>query len=133
MHGSPLSKYNNRKLWEKYDYKTQDIIGEPYEINYKDLYYLTDTGRCWDGWKVSVRDKVIQQNNWIRQGFVFHSTEDIISSINKNSFPKKVMFTFHPQRWHNNLFLWIDELISQKIKNQAKRIIIYKNKFQYID
>ena len=38
MHGSPLSQYNNRKLWEKYDFKTQDIIGEPYEINYKDLY-----------------------------------------------------------------------------------------------
>ena len=27
MHGSPLSKYNNRDLWEKYDYHTYGISG----------------------------------------------------------------------------------------------------------
>ena len=132
MHGSPLSNYNNRKLWEKYDFFTLDIIGEPYELNYKELYYLTDTGRCWDGWKFSIRDKVSQQNDWIKEGLVFHSTEDIIFSIKKNMFPNRVMFTFHPQRWHNNLFLWLEEFITQNIKNQAKKIILYKNKIKKI-
>ncbi|MBC8179929.1 hypothetical protein H8E88_02285 [candidate division KSB1 bacterium] len=27
MHGSPLSKYDNRLLWEKYDYRDYGIIG----------------------------------------------------------------------------------------------------------
>ena len=30
MHGSPLSKFDNRKLWERYDYRDFGIIGEPY-------------------------------------------------------------------------------------------------------
>ena len=30
MHGSPLSIYDNRSLWEKYDYRELGIIGEPY-------------------------------------------------------------------------------------------------------
>jgi len=67
MHGSPLSKYDNRLLWEKYDYKDFGIIGEPYfDIDFREVLYLTDTGRRWDGERVSVRDKVnirdVEQN-----------------------------------------------------------------------
>lgn len=58
MHGSPLSKYDNRMLWEKYDYREFGIIGEPYfDINFEEVLYLTDTGRRWDGEAVSIRDK----------------------------------------------------------------------------
>jgi hypothetical protein len=58
MHGSPLSKYDNRMLWEKYDYRDFGIIGEPYlDVDFNDVLYLTDTGRRWDGEAVSVRDK----------------------------------------------------------------------------
>jgi len=28
--GSPLSKYDNRRLWDKYDYREEEIICEPY-------------------------------------------------------------------------------------------------------
>jgi hypothetical protein len=58
MHGSPLSKYDNRMLWEYYDYRDFGIIGEPYfDIDFKEVLYLTDTGRRWDGDSVNVRDK----------------------------------------------------------------------------
>jgi len=61
MHGSPLSKYDNRKLWEKYDYRDYGIIDEPYfDIDFNVVFYLTDTGRRWDGDSVSVRDKVVR-------------------------------------------------------------------------
>ena len=30
MHGSPLSKYNNRDLWERYDYHAYGIFGEAF-------------------------------------------------------------------------------------------------------
>lgn len=59
MHGSPLSRYDNRILWEKYNYTDYGIIGEPYfDINFEEVLYLTDTGRRWDGDSVSIRDKV---------------------------------------------------------------------------
>jgi hypothetical protein len=58
MHGSPLSKYDNRQLWEKYNYRDYDLIGEPYfDVDFNEVLYLTDTGRRWDGEAVSVRDK----------------------------------------------------------------------------
>jgi len=58
MHGSPRSKFDNRLIWTKYDYRDLGIIGEPYfDIDFSEVLYLTDTGRRWDG--VSVRDKAI--------------------------------------------------------------------------
>ncbi|MBC8179926.1 hypothetical protein H8E88_02270 [candidate division KSB1 bacterium] len=56
MHGSPLSKYDNRKMWEEYDYRDFGLIGEPYfDVNFSEVLYLTDTGRRWDGFDFSVR------------------------------------------------------------------------------
>ena len=59
MHGSPLSKWDNRDLWKRYDYRDFGIIAEPYfDVDFDEVFYLTDTGRRWDGDDVSVRDKV---------------------------------------------------------------------------
>ena len=58
MHGSPLSKYDNRSLWNHYDYRDYGIIAEPYfDLDFSKVLYLTDTGRRWDGEEVSIRDK----------------------------------------------------------------------------
>jgi hypothetical protein len=55
MHGSPLSRWDNRDLWKKYNYRDFGIIGEPYfDVDYDEVLYLTDTGRRWDGDRVSV-------------------------------------------------------------------------------
>ncbi len=118
MHGSPRSKYDNKMIWHKYDYKSLGIIGEPYfDIDFSKVGYLTDTGRRWNGDKVIIRDKVKSPFN-----FNFRSTKNIINSINQ--LPDQVMFTFHPQRWNNNWYPWIKELVLQNVKNQVKRILI---------
>ena len=115
MHGSPLSKFDNKTLWDKYDYRSLGVIGDPYlDINFNEVAYFTDTGRRWNGSPVSIRDKVSSRFN-----FNFHSTHEIISNINQ--LPDKVMFTFHPQRWTNNPVMWTQELILQNIKNTVKR------------
>lgn len=121
MHGSPKSKYDNREIWNKYDYKTLGIIGEPYfDINFNQVYYLTDTGRRWDGGNVSVRD-IVKSNIKLK----LHSTDDIINSINLGYFPDQSMITFHPQRWHDEKLLWIKELIFQNLKNVVKRVYVF--------
>ena len=127
MHGSPRSKFDNKDIWKKYDYRSLDLIGEPYyDVDFDKVFYLTDTGRRWDGWKSSVRDKVPQQEEWINKGLVFHSTHDIINAINKNKLPNCVMFTMHPQRWHPINLRWLKEVILQNLKNQIKRIMFVK-------
>jgi hypothetical protein len=46
MHGSPRSKFDNKELWSKYNYRDLGIIGEPFfDIDFDDFFYLTDTGR----------------------------------------------------------------------------------------
>jgi hypothetical protein len=127
MHGSPRAKFDNKDIWKKYDYKSLGLIGEPYyDVDFDNVFYLTDTGRRWDGWETSVRDKVPQQEKWIHQGLVYHNTNNIIEAIQKGDLPNQVMFTFHPQRWHNKVLPWLKEFVLQKIKNQVKRILINK-------
>jgi hypothetical protein len=90
MDGSPLSKYDNKNLWHPApgtrhpspSFQDFGIIGEPYfNTDFNKVFYITDTGRKWDGWKTSVRDKVPQQEEWVKQGLVFHSTQDIICAL----------------------------------------------------
>lgn len=125
MHGSPSSRYDSKDIWKKHNYHDYGIIGEPYfDIDFNKVFYLTDTGRRWDGWQFSVRDKIPQQNDWIKKGLVFHSTNDIIKAVKDNLLPNQVMFTFHPQRWTEKFFPWLREYILQSIKNPIKKIMI---------
>jgi len=121
MHGSPKSAFDNRDIWKKYNYRQLGIIGEPYfDIDFDKFFYLTDTGRCWNGYKYSVRDKMPQQEQWIKQGLVFRTTNDIIKAVQDNKLPNQIMITVHPQRWSNNYFEWTKELLSQRLKNMVK-------------
>ena len=124
MHGSPASKFDSKDLWLKYDYKMLGLIAEPYfDVDFSQVFYLTDTGRCWDGFNISVRDKIpVYQEIWQKQNLIFHSTFDIIER--SDFLPDKIMFTFHPQRWNSNKLLWVKELILQNLKNQVKKILV---------
>lgn len=124
MEGAPLSRWDNRDLWIDISYRDLGITCEPYfDLDFDQLFYLTDTGRQWDGWKYSRRDKLAQQQRWIEMGWTYHGSDDIIGAIGEGSFPKQLMMTFHPQRWNSDTYRWAVELIGQEIKNQVKRLI----------
>jgi hypothetical protein len=123
MHGSPRSLYDNKDIWKAYDYKKYDLIGEPYfDMDFNQIFYITDTGRMWDGFKVSVRDKVATTVNWPE----YHTTQQIIEAIENKTFPSMVMMNFHPQRWTDNNYLWFSELVKQSIKNSIKKYFFVK-------
>jgi hypothetical protein len=128
MHGSPLSKFDNRDIWKKYSYKELNLIAEPYfDLNFNEVFYITDTGRRWDGHKVSIRDKAMASSNIINNDFltrIYNTTPQIISDLEQNNFPNKVMFTFHPQRWTNNPLAWYKEFVWQNSKNLIKKFIV---------
>ena len=135
MHGSPRSPYDNKAVWNKYNYRDFGIIGEPYfDIDFSEVFYITDTGRRWDGDKVSVRDKVpgsrftpsTQHPAPHNLQPSFHSTQQIIQAARNDLLPDRIMFTFHPQRWTNDPVLWLWEFFFQNLKNQVKRYIVAK-------
>ena len=128
MHGSPRSPFDSKDIWKKYDYHALGIENEPYlDTDFSQTFYLTDTGRRWDGYKVSVRDKIPQyQDLWTKQGLTFHSTDDVISGLRQGIIPKRLMITVHPQRWNAFGPAWIKEFLLQNAKNVVKRFIIRK-------
>lgn len=126
MHGSPRSPYDSKDIWQKYDYHSLGIESEPYlDTDFSQTFYLTDTGRRWDGYKVSVRDKIPKyQEEWTKAGLVFHSTKDVISGLRNSIIPHDLMITVHPQRWNSSFLAWAKELLLQNAKNIIKRMII---------
>ena len=117
MHGSPLSKWDNRELWKRYDYRDYGIIAEPYfDINWQKLFYLTDTGRKWNNTSSSVRDKLDSGFN-----IAIQSTSHLIALAEQNALPHQVMINTHPQRWTDNPVEWAKELVWQNVKNVIKK------------
>jgi len=152
MHGSPLSKFDNKLLWKYYNYKDFGIIGEPYfEVDFLKVLYLTDTGRRWNGGKFSIRDKGLgirkqelgyPYQDWVvkpkvgslmrmtekgiefQSKYNFRSTNDIIRAAENGELPDKIMMTFHPQRWTDKVVPWVKELVWQNVKNVGKWVLI---------
>jgi len=123
MHGSPLSKWDNRLIWEKYNYQDFSVKGEPYlDLDFNEVLYLTDTGRRWNGESVSLKDKVNS-----KFAYNIKSTFDIISALNSNKFQDKLMINIHPHRWADKKYPWLKELIWQNTKNVVKFILVKVN------
>jgi hypothetical protein len=118
MHGKPISKTDNRNLWNKFNFKDSDVTGEAYlSINYEDIFYFTDTGRTWSDKGANIRDTVYTNKKYRISG-----TDSLITFIRENM-PLKIALLTHPERWNDNMFLWHRYYLRDKISNTAKTII----------
>ncbi len=125
MHGSPLSRWDNRRLWETFDYRDFGIMGEPYfDVDFTRVLYLTDTGRRWDWAAASVRDRV--ESNLNRDSGI-RTTYDLIDALKNHRLPDQIMINIHPQRWDNAYLPWGKQLLLQNTKNILKKIIVMRN------
>ena len=119
MHGSPLSKWDNRLIWKKYSYRDSGIIAEPYfDTDFNKVLYITDTSRHWNAADYSVRDKVDGLKATI------NSTEHLIEQLMAGQFPNHIMQNIHPHRWTDDYIGWSKDLVFQNLKNVVKRIIV---------
>ncbi|MFA5337275.1 MAG: hypothetical protein WC330_02975 [Candidatus Omnitrophota bacterium] len=119
-HGSPLSKWDNKKLWEKYDFQKMNINTDAnLSFDFNDILYLTDTGRSWNKLAGNIKDRV--KSNF---DFRLNGTKDVILALESGKLPDKIMLNTHPQRWTGNLLEWIIELVAQNFKNLIKLMLI---------
>lgn len=115
MHGSPLSRYDNRTLWRHYNYRDYGIAAELYlDTDFSDIWYLTDTGRGWNS-RYNIRDLVHSHFSIPITG-----TPALIALFKNGTLPDKIMITIHPQRWSDNYYDWFRELAFQSVKNIVK-------------
>ena len=121
MHGNSRTPWNNRELWESYNFNDYGIIGEGYlTIDFSDLLYLSDTGRNW-GNRFKVKDTI----GGMKNGEILSkikSTDDVINLINQSKFNK--IYLLSHARWTNNFYDWSAEFVSTSLKNIVKLGII---------
>jgi len=117
MHGSPLSKYDNRDLWKHEDLKRFGIIGEAY-LSIKDVSYFSDTGRSWNG-KNNIRDFLCGNDN---DSTNINTTDELIGLTKQRGIEKFYILT-HPERWDSDVFNWGLSYLKDCIFNIGKRTL----------
>ncbi|MCB2219454.1 MAG: hypothetical protein KQI35_03590 [Bacteroidetes bacterium] len=116
---SVFSNWSNFNLWEKHDYKEFGIIGDAYEsVDFKDILYLSDTGRSWDS-KYKRLDKV---DSLINPKFNVKKSNDIIKII-ENGEANKIYLLVHLEQWKDNLWDWFLWYVAQVIRRSGKKFI----------
>lgn len=101
MHGRPLSKYDNRDLWNTYDFRDFGITGEAYLSAGKDLDYFSDTGRSWSN-RNNLRDFITGG----RESHTARTTDNLIELVEGYKVNKFYILT-HPERWSLNVPDWV--------------------------
>jgi hypothetical protein len=122
MHGSPLSKWDSRDLWGKYNYRDYGIISEPYfDIDFSQVQYITDAGRSWNNAAINLRDKVNSpfENN-------FKHTNNIIKAAENGQLSEQTMFNIHPEHWAVSSAEWLKIWTVRKVKNAVKKVVLRK-------
>jgi hypothetical protein len=120
MHGSPLSKWDNKTLWRQYDYKKYGIIADTsLDVDYNKVFYISDNGRAWNRTSVSVRDKVNSQFN-----IPIKSSSHLIELIKNNELPDNIMINAHPDTFFDYGIKWYLNLGFIETKNLAKWFIV---------
>ncbi|MEN8121656.1 MAG: hypothetical protein ABFS35_14995 [Bacteroidota bacterium] len=123
MHGSPMSKWDNRKLWEKFNYKDCGISAEPYfDLNFDNVFYLTDASRSWNNEAVTLRDKVPSKFD-----ITIRNTYEIVKLLKQKKMPNQLMISTHPHNWAANGSEWLRIKVWQGAKNQVKKILVKRN------
>ena len=116
MHGSPLSPYDNRDLWNVYDFRDFGITGEAY-LSIKDVNYFSDTGRSWN-WKNKIRDFMPDQ----KQKIAVDTTDDLIELVKGNRV-ERFYILVHSERWALNDLEWVSWCIKDAVFNVGKKVL----------
>ncbi|MEI8349367.1 MAG: hypothetical protein WCI77_04350 [Candidatus Omnitrophota bacterium] len=118
-HGSPFSKWDNKKLWEKYNFIDLGIMGETcISMDFNKIFYLTDTGRSWNADTANIRDKVNT-----KFAYKFNNTCEIMSALKRGELPDGIMLNIHPNRWNDDMCGWAVEFVGQNIRNLFKMLL----------
>jgi len=125
MHGNPLTKWDNRDLWSKYDFKNFGLVGEAY-LSISDILYVSDTGRTWNP-KRKVKDWLPSESSSNPNKAIANTidgTDDLIRLIREER-PETIYMVAHPERWADNLIQWMIYLAFDMVIALGKSMLSY--------
>ena len=123
MHGRPFKPFDNRDMWRGQENRrllseNYGILGEVYlDIDYRDIAYITDTGRNWSSTRSNKRDQV---NSRIPSDF--SSGKALKRYLNTEPHPKLV-FQIHPERWEGTPTGYASQWLRDMAVNLVKKIL----------
>jgi len=121
MHWSPLSEFNNRDIWNTYNFRDYGITGEAY-LSIQNVFYFTDTGRSW-GSENNLRDR--------SEDFLYvkglKKTDELGEFISAKFSPKIYLVT-HPERWAHNTQDQIIGAVRDYVLNWGKKLLRFQRK-----
>jgi len=123
MHGNPLSRWDNRTIWTKYDFRDYEIIGEVYlSIDYNKVIYLSDTCRTWSQNKPAIRDFIPGRSVAQDISLGIASTDGLMQFLRGNG--RDTCLLIHPNRWSANWYEYIYQLVFDMMGNQVKKLFL---------
>jgi hypothetical protein len=125
MHGNPLTKWDNRDLWARYDFKSFGLLGEAY-ISFSDILYLSDTGRTWNP-KRKVKDWLpSERGSNVNQAIsgTITCTDDLIQLI-REAQQQNIYLVAHPERWTDSPIEWALYFAQDLMINLLKSIKLF--------
>ena len=118
MHGYPLSKYDNRHIWNKYCFRDFGIIGEAYLSFRGDAAYLSDTGRTW-----SSKNKIRDFMPGYKSKDIATTTDNLIRALNKGN-TGNLYILAHPERWGYTRIDGFSGYLRDLVVNAGKKMLV---------
>jgi hypothetical protein len=119
MHSRPLSKWDNRLLWDRHPLDDFGLLGETYRSIDHDRYvYLADSGRNWNADRNVIWDTV-EGAEPVR---MTPGTPGLIKAIEAGSVGS-MQLLIHPNRWPRRADQWLFQFAQDFGINRAKDLI----------
>jgi hypothetical protein len=123
MHGSPLSRWDNRGLWDHARPADFGLAGEVYrDVDYADVAYFSDTGRTWHPTRHNVRDHVGHA-----AAAVADTTDELIALVASPRLPRLCLLA-HPDRWSASTVGWAARAARDAVENAVKDVVLWSRR-----
>lgn len=102
-HGNPLTRYDNKSIWQKLKLSDFELLGEAFlSLDFNKFAYFSDSGRTW----LNHKSQKMPGKDSVQTAFdhnITKSTDDVIKIISEGKIPN-ICILSHPERWSKDLF-----------------------------
>ncbi|MDZ7735378.1 MAG: hypothetical protein U5P41_04010 [Gammaproteobacteria bacterium] len=124
MHGRPLLPFDNRDLWDHFDYHDIGINIEVYkDVPWNKYVYFTDVSSRWDS-ENNLRDHIPDKNSQIQGIRTTPELIDFVETLDRN-----LIVSTHPERWPSSKTGWVQARLMDLSADYAKKFL---KRIQYL-
>lgn len=118
MHGSPLSRESNMRIWDHLDFTQYGVIDAILSFDYSGYLFFTDAGRTFGQTGANLRDYLGNAESLpsVRRS-------DQLAAFLATAPDRPIQINVHPERWSPHGPDWYRQWAFDKAANGAKRVL----------